>query len=207
LKVWDTPKDGKKYELSADVAEGDPAGDYSSVHVVDKQTWTVVAVWHGHRNPLEFANILDSLGRYYNTAEIAVEVPGPGHTTVQKLHELGYPELYKYDQDKFGWRTDMSSRHNLISTLMDAIRGGHCVIQDRDTMDELYNFIRNENSMKIEAREGTHDDRVMSLGIALQCIRVNPYYEPRTRDLALRRVNTVLTKPKTFMGRRKSTGY
>lgn len=182
LKIWKEPETSVPYEIGADVSEGDQTGDYSSAHVVDKRNWNVVAIWHGHRNPLDFASILDSLGRYYNTSEISVEVNGPGIATVQKLVELGYPALYRYAPDKYGFRTDMSTRYNMLSTLMDAIRGGEVKIYDRDTLDEMYNFIRNERTAKIEAREGTHDDRVMSLGITLQCIRINPFFEPRPKD-------------------------
>ena len=206
LKVWDEPRDGEAYELGVDVAEGDATGDYSSIHVVDKRSWRVVAAWHGHRNPMELANIVDSLGRYYNTGEVAVEVPGPGIATVGKLVELGYPALYKYDTDKYGWRTDMSTRNFLVSTMLDSIRGNDVTIRDRDTLDELYNIIRNPKNMKIEAREGTHDDRFMSLGITLQCIRVNPFFEPRKRDSHLfKRLASVV--PERSSGRRRATGY
>jgi hypothetical protein len=207
LKVWEEPFDGEPYEIGVDVAEGDKTGDYSSVHVVNKRNWRVVAVWHGHRNPLELANIVDSLGRYYNTAEVAVEVPGPGVATVGKLVELGYPQLYRYDTDKYGWRTDMSTRNHLIATLLDSVRGSHVTIRDRETLDECYNLIRNPRTMKIEAREGTYDDRMMSLGITLQCIRVNPYFEPRRKDaLGLRRMSSIITQ-KPVGHRVKATGY
>ncbi len=207
LKIWEEPRDGEVYELAADVAEGDKTGDYSSIHVINKRSLRVSAIWHGHRNPMEFANIIDSLGRYYNTCEVAVEVPGPGVATVGKLRELGYPQLYKYDTDKFGWRTDMNTRNHLIANLLDSVRGGHVTIRDRDTLDEMYNLIRNPRTMKIEAREGTYDDRMLSLGIALQCIRINPFFEPRRKDaFSLRRLPTVLsTKPTGH--RMKATGY
>lgn len=206
LKIWHPPHPSADYLIGADVAEGDATGDYSSAHVIDKRNWEVVALWHGHRNAFEFAEILNNLGRYYDSAHIAVEVNGPGLATVEKLKELGYPSLYKYDQDSYGFRTTQQTRHNLISTMMDAIRDGSLIVRDRETLDEMYNFIR-VPSGKIEAREGTNDDRVMSLGIALQCVRVNPFYEPTTRHhrspLA---ISSITGSPRPLGGHKRRTG-
>jgi hypothetical protein len=208
LRIWNTPEASADYHIGADVAEGDSTGDYSSAHVVDKRNWSVVAHWHGHRNAFEFAEVLNHLGRYYDTAQISVEVNGPGLATVEKLKELGYPLLYKYDKDKYGFRTTQQTRHNLISTFMDAVRDGSLIVRDRDTLDEMYNFIRAKGTGKIEAREETNDDRVMSLGIALQCIRVNPFYEPTTKH---RRsplvISSLASEPRAIGGHRRRTGY
>jgi len=207
LKIWQEPRDGEKYMIGVDVAEGDVEGDFCSAHVVLKINWSVVAHWHGRRNPLELAVGMDSLGRYYDGAEMAVELNGPGVATVERLRELGYPALYNHQPGKPGWRTDMASRSNMLATFMDAVRGGDCKIRDRDTLDELYNFIRNEKTQKIEARNGTHDDRVMSLGIALQCIRINPYVELRPRDRARMKTTTSMINDRPLGFRRKATGY
>ena len=206
LKVWQTPEDGVEYQVSGDVAEGDLTGNYSSAHVVDKRNWAVVAVWHGHRTPFEFAKVLYNLGTWYNTAEIAPEVPGPGISTVEKLVEMGYPSIHKHDLDKYGWRTDTASRHNMLTTLMDAVKDGSLLIRDRDTMDEMYNFVRNEKTMKIEARQGCLDDRVMSLGIAVQCIRVNPFHEETNRHRN-RTFSTSIFAGSEPRKRRSATGY
>ena len=212
LKIWTEPEGEAEYEIGVDVSEGDEEGDYSSLHVVDKRNWSVVAHWHGHRTPFEIAKIAYDLGFYYNVAELAVEIPGPGHATITKLVEMGYPKLYKYDTDKYGWRSDMATRHNMISTFLDAIREGSVKVKDRDTMDEMYNLIRNPRTQKIEAREGTHDDRVLSLGIALQCIRVNPFEEPTKQ---MKKMGWFGGRESVVMGgsdgksqvRRRSTGY
>jgi hypothetical protein len=182
LSIWLSPEEEADYEIGADVAEGDEGGDYSAAYVVNKRTWEVVAIWYGQVTPFEFAVVLDNLGRYYNQAEIAVEKPGPGASTVEKLQELRYPLLFKYDRDKVGFLNNVQTRSNLISTFIDAVKDGSVKVRDRATLDEMYNFIRNPRTMKIEAREGCHDDRVMGLGITLQCIRINPYYEPGPRE-------------------------
>lgn len=209
LRIWHPPVSAADYLIGADVAEGDSTGDYSSAHVVDKRNWEVVAHWHGHRNAFEFAEILDHLGRHYDTAHIAVEVNGPGLATIEKLRERGYPSLYKYEKDKYGFRTTQHSRHNMITTLMDSIKDGSVMVRDRDTLDEMYNFIRAEGTGKIEAREGTNDDRVMSLGIALQCVRVNPFFEATSKGRSRSITIGSLTPPPRPIGggHKRRTGY
>lgn len=205
LKIWQQPKDDCQYEIGGDVAEGAMDGDYSSAHVVNKKTWEVVAHWHGFCDPFQFAHQLYKLGLYYKRAELAPEINGPGLATLTKLVELGYPVIYEYDLGKKGFRTDLRTRHNLISTLQDSVRDGSVKIYDRDTMDEMYNFIRNPGTGKFEARENCFDDRVMSLGIALQCIRLNPVH-----DLPEKKKRVYLgrnDREKEGSRRRSSTGY
>lgn len=206
LKVWETSRQGNEYEIGADIAEGDSEGDYSSAHVVNRKTWELVAHWHGHIDPLKFADVLFSLGRYYNIAELAVEVNGPGIATVSRLSEKGYANMYQVD-GKPGFRTDVRTRYNMIATLLEAIKTTSCRIKDRDTIDEMYNFIRNQVTQKMEARESCHDDRVMSLGIALQCVRINPMYEPPLQSTMLSRRNKPFLNRDKETSRRSSTGY
>jgi hypothetical protein len=205
LRIFKEPEANAEYEIGVDSAEGDELGDYSSAHVVNKKTWEVVAIWHGHRAPFEYGKIVSHLGYYYNTAEIAVEVPGPGISVVAKLVELGYPAVYKYDTEKYGWINNVATRTNMLSTLLGAVKDGSVKIKDRYTLDEMCDFIRNEKTQKIEAREGSHDDRVMSLGIALQCIRVNPFYEPLPRNRRTPIFAASVVPERT--GRRSATGY
>ena len=192
LKIWKMPNSRLQYEIGVDVAEGDEEGDYSSIHVLDKSNFEFVAHWHGHINPLDLAKVAMDIGFFYNTAEICVELPGPGISTINKLVEQDYPALYNYDKSKPGWRNDTASRHNMLTYFMGAIQDGSVTIQDRDTLDEMYNLIRHERTRRIQAMEQCHDDRVMSAGIALWCNSVNPFYE-QPHNLRLRREPAVVS--------------
>jgi hypothetical protein len=200
LLIYETPKDGEEYVCGADTSEGVAGGDYSSAHVVNKRSWKVCAVWHGMIDPLAFGDVLYLLGLYFNTAEMAPEINNMGIATVKRLQERGYTFLYQHEKGKVGWRTDMRTRANAISTLQEVIRDGSGELRDRGTLDEFYNFIRHDDG-KIEAREGCHDDRVMSAGIAYQICRVNPFYEVSPRYQSLHR------KPIQHTVSRRRTGY
>lgn len=205
LKVWETPRVGDRYMISADVAEGDAAGDYSSAHVINRMTWEVDAHWHGQIDPLEFGDILFSLGQFYNLAEIAPEVNGPGIATVSRLKEREYPSIFSEDE-KPGFRTDIRSRHNMIATLLEAVKDKSARIRDRVTVDEMYNFIRNPVTQKMEARESCHDDCVMSLAIGLHCIRINPMFRPPVQRGGVSRIGLSHLRP-ADAPRRSPTGY
>lgn len=177
LKIWEKPKPYKEYVIGADVAEGLKGGDFSVATVVDISTMAVVARWRGHCDPDKFGEVLGALGTYYNYALIGVEVNNHGLTTVQKLRDTFYTNLYKrdrgYDEEwetptvNLGWKTDMRTKRLMIDDLIKLVR--ERVIKDKDTVfiNEAFSYVRDERG-RMNAEEGSHDDVVMSTAIAYQ---------------------------------------
>ena len=177
LKIWGKPKPYKEYVIGADVAEGLKGGDFSVATVVDTSTMAVVARWRGHCDPDKFGEILGALGTYYNYALIGVEVNNHGLTTVQKLRDTFYTNLYKrdrgYDEEwetptvNLGWKTDMRTKRLMIDDLIKLVR--ERVIKDKDIVfiNEAFSYVRDERG-RMNAEEGSHDDVVMSTAIAYQ---------------------------------------
>ena len=177
LKVWEKPQPYKEYVIGADVAEGLKGGDFSVATVVDISTMAVVARWRGHCDPDKFGEILGALGTYYNYALIGVEVNNHGLTTVQKLRDTFYTNLYKrdrgYDEEwetptvNLGWKTDMRTKRLMIDDLIKLVR--ERVIKDKDIVfiNEAFSYVRDERG-RMNAEEGSHDDAVMSTAIAYQ---------------------------------------
>lgn len=177
LKIWEKPKPYKEYVIGADVAEGLKGGDFSVATVVDVSTMGVVARWRGHCDPDKFGEILGALGAYYNYALIGVEVNNHGLTTVQKLRDTFYTNLYKrdrgYDEEwetptvNLGWKTDMRTKRLMIDDLIKLVR--ERVIKDKDIVfiNEAFSYVRDERG-RMNAEEGSHDDVVMSTAIAYQ---------------------------------------
>jgi len=177
LKIWEKPKPYKEYVIGADVAEGLKGGDFSVATVVDISTMAVVARWRGHCDPDKFGEYLGALGTYYNYALIGVEVNNHGLTTVQKLRDTFYTNLYKrdrgYDEEwetptvNLGWKTDMRTKRLMIDDLIKLVR--ERVIKDRDIVfiNEAFSYVRDERG-RMNAEEGSHDDVVMSTAIAYQ---------------------------------------
>ena len=176
LWVWENPLAAHKYVISADVSRGD-AKDYSTCHVIDVTTCEVVAEYKGKIPPDRFGEMLDALGRQYNDALLAPENNTFGYTTVMKLKELNYPNIYyqksrgvylgnyipQAEKDVGGFSTQGQSRVQIISKLEEMIRNKMIRCYSQRLYDELKTFIW--KGQKAQAMRGQHDDLVMSLAI------------------------------------------
>lgn len=175
LKVWEEPKIGQHYIVAADVAEGLRDGDFSSADVINHRTGKQVAQWHGKCDPDEFAIILEALGHRYNTAWLVPEKNNHGMTvlTVLNSREVAYPKIYAEmvpdppgkPRKRLGWVTSNATRPMIVDNLIKEVREGSHGIQCAETFEEMMSFKRQDNG-RMEADEGMHDDRVISIGIA-----------------------------------------
>lgn len=177
LKIFEMPVRGHEYVIGGDVAEGLATGDYSVADVVDVTTMKTVARWRGHCDPDRFGEILGAMGCLYNYALIGVEVNNHGLTTVQKLRDTFYTNLYKrergYDEDfeeptsNLGWKTDVRTKRLAIDGLIKLIREG--IVEDQDIVfvEEAFAYVRDDRG-RMNAEEGEHDDTVMAKAIAYQ---------------------------------------
>lgn len=164
----------EQYVIGADVAKGIRGGDWSVAHVLDSKK-RQTAVLRCQVIPDYFAEMLVALGERYNMAFMAVEANDHGVLTVNRLFkEFNYPHLYtnvQYDkeQDKetviAGFVTNVKTRPMILDKLRAAMRDREITVQDKETLREMQTFIVNESG-KMEAEAGQHDDCVLSLAIA-----------------------------------------
>jgi hypothetical protein len=113
--VYRDPEPDHAYLIGVDLGEGVDGGDYSVAIIIDKVTGEEVAIYHGLIPADLFGYKLDTWGRKYNNAYMAVEINGHGLTTVTALKNKMYPSMYfrpskfetvgMYNSDKMGWRT------------------------------------------------------------------------------------------------------
>jgi hypothetical protein len=177
LTVWEYPKENHVYVIGADVAEGLEHGDYSSAHVIDARLGTVVAHWHGHIDVDLFGEQLALLGEWYNFALVGVESNNHGLTTLKALVRAKYKNIYRQRRldkrkaaptESLGWRTTSASKPLAIDELGKAIREASIDLKCANTIGELRTYVR-EGDGKMHG--SPHDDRVMSLAIAVQMIK------------------------------------
>jgi hypothetical protein len=175
LKVWEEPRSGEAYIISADVAEGLRDGDYSCADVINHRTGQQVAQWHGHLdadNIHEFADVLAGLGRRYNVALLVPERNNHGLAVVTQLYHEGYPNLYVETvpdppgkpRKRYGWVTSRSTRPLIIDNLISEMTEGSHGIVCAETFDEMLSFKRQDNG-KMEADLNRFDDRVLCIAI------------------------------------------
>ena len=178
LRVWRVPDRSDTYVIGGDTAEGLPHGDYSSAHVLSVTTGEVVATWHGRIDPDLFGKqVLYHLAATYNWALLGVERNGSGMTTLSALNNAEYPNLYfttMFDRNqdittkKFGWTTSKVTRPLMLDELNEAIREDALSVWCEGTRQELLTFVRDDNG---KGRGSPHDDRVISLAIAVQMLK------------------------------------
>jgi len=119
---------------------------------------------------------LETLGLYYNEAFIVIENnEGAGQSISDMLYlNYEYPNMYR-DRDEanksykkfYGFRTTLKTRPLIINMMKIFIEEGKLIVQDRNTIEEFFNFIKSDNiRIKYEAEEGYKDDMIMSLAIA-----------------------------------------
>ena len=173
LAVWEMPKKEESYDLAADVALGGPDGDFSVLVVIERYGKRVMAVWRGKMDPFDFADLIESVGNFYNTAQVAVEVTGPGYATNHKLNST-YANLYRGRdrtqatnklKSKTGWDTSQKSKRYMISLARTQFRK-YPQLRSRGLWMELTRFVDYGNEV-YRGAPGFHDDYVMAYLIAL----------------------------------------
>lgn len=197
----DTASGRKVSNRSFDDAHNERGGrDFSCADVFEVHTRRQVAQLHGGMYPEEFARQLNWLGYLYGSeahgrrfpALLAVERNHEsGHTVLRKLQrDFEYPNLYRSRQINtarnavtpiIGWVTDKRTRMPMLDELAESVRDGSITIHSADTIREMQTFVQLEDG-KPQAQEGTHDDRVISLGICLQIARTKNH-EPTVTEL------------------------
>lgn len=176
LKVYVDLDTQENYTIGADISIGvrDKKSDWSVAQVLDSKK-NQVAVWRGQVHPDYFADILEALGYYYNTAMIAPERNSHGLLTAVKLgRDLAYPKVFTdiaegqisdRESINIGFLTTVKTKPLIIDRLRASLREKEVTLNDKTTINELLSFVVWESG-EMKAEEGCHDDTVMSLAIA-----------------------------------------
>ncbi len=183
LSIWKMPDPMQRYAIGADIAAGDPRGDYSCASVVSS-TGEEVAVIHGHIPQREFTRLVCDLGARYGNAVVAIERNSIGELALDLvMNVLNYPNIYEQN-GKPGWLTTgnnsgTGTKDQLISTYKEALMQGHYRTFNAETIRETMEFREDPKTHKTSAPRGRHDDRLMATMIALMAsytIPIMPLY-------------------------------
>ncbi len=171
IDIYELPKTGYPYVLAGDTAgEG---SDYFTGQVLNNVTGKQAAKLRKQFDADEYTRQMYCLGKYYNTALIGIEANFDTYP-IKKLIEYGYDKQYIREKEdtytmknekRFGFKTDKITRPLILSMLQAIVNDNIDLINDKETLEEMLVFIRNEKG-RPEAQEGCHDDLVMALAIA-----------------------------------------
>lgn len=172
IKIYHDVEKNNPYVVGGDTA-GEGSDNFTG-QVLNNITGKQVAVLKQKFGEIEYTRQMYCLGMYYNEALIGIETNYSTYPTV-KLAEMNYPKLYIRDKNpddyrekletKIGVNTNKSTRPHMLAILQTVVLELIEDIEDKDTLDEMINFIVNEKG-KAEAQEGCHDDLVMGMAIA-----------------------------------------
>jgi len=164
FRIWREPIKGEQYTLSADSAGG--GAEASSAAAVIDDGLRAVATFKGKLQPKVFAGFLDTMGRYYNNALLAVERNTPGDSVLAEL--MQYPNLY-FQRDfitgkvtgKPGWWTSGPTKSYMVSKLREMLPQFECWDSEIVRQARGYRFV------KFEPVNQTDDDLVIAVMIGL----------------------------------------
>ena len=167
LKIYEDPLKGHYYVMTVDVSQG-RGKDYSSFSVFDvtQKPFRQVAVYNNNAiSPLLFPDIIVKTAQAYNDAVTIIENNNVGQIVCNAIYyDHEYENLFVESTVKaggIGVTTTKKTKRLGVSTLKDLIEQSKLEINDAETIAQLSMF--EESGSSYEAKQGYHDDLVMTL--------------------------------------------
>lgn len=184
FSLWEKPEEGIRYFIGVDSAEGlGGSSDYSVAEVIDREGYQVAEFRSNKIKPYEFVEIINCLGRWFNTAYLVVEKASAGQTVCDRLYnDVQYPLMYKYKswdargscKRKPGFETTKQSKQRIIDDFVELHSKDLLCINSETLLQEMKMFVYKDGSAK--ASIGYHDDTVMAMAMALFGAKEMPNY-------------------------------
>jgi hypothetical protein len=194
-EVWDEGRVEHRYLCVVDIGGRSKKADWSVICVIDRY-WmlygdkpAVCAQWYGHCDIDQLAWKAVQVAQWYDEALLVIEsntiethdndrwVEG-GDQAPYIFREIRdvYANLYTRRQTaeeirnhqpaKYGFHTNVKTKPEIISTLVECVRERLYVERDERCLNELSTYVRRQNG-SYGATEGAHDDLLMTRAIGL----------------------------------------
>lgn len=176
--IFKEPIYGHRYRIAIDpiTAQSDDT-DYFCMHVMDTTNNEQVATFRekGLQDE-DYADWAVSIGTIYNKAELCPEINVANGFIVAVNARRYYRWFYQNQKNRAdrspGLRTTVSSKAYFIDALGTMLDRGSIILHDKETIDELRNFVRvvksrtdGTKSIRMMAKGHGHDDAVAALWI------------------------------------------
>lgn len=182
MDIFEEPVPKHTYVLCADVSEGQGL-DYSTFSIFDvtEIPYKQVAKYRSNEiSPMLLPAVIYSAATQYNEAFVLIEINSIGLQVADILHfELSYENLLKFqikgkqgqqasggfaagkNKLAFGLKVTAQSKMIGCSNLKTMIENDKLIVNDEDTITELFSFSADKKTFKAE--EGQNDDLAMTL--------------------------------------------
>jgi hypothetical protein len=183
IAIWEEPKLNVQYDIGVDVSVGSKdSADWSVAEVIRRDTCEQVCEVHVHVDPENLGTMLYWLGKYYNTAQLTVEMNGPGYSTHGQLGSMAYPYIYTWRHRERavptfstykGWKTQHDSKQLMVGSTVHRFNERKLIVYSRVLWDEMLNFVQSSPGI-FQASTG-NDDAVVALMIGVQGAKDESY--------------------------------
>ena len=201
LRVWELPRrpNEDRYVIGADAGGGLPHNDPSAAIVLSRATGNLVAEWHGHLLPREFAGEIAKLGWWYHDAYVVPEVEPSalGRSVCDELENLGYSNLYMQRREqnigdppvkRYGLPMGRGNKVRILGIAQGALSDKFGTIPNRELLLELLGFVQHVDG-SYSGDDGIHDDRAMAWMLAHAGLEREGKWEPVREPIAPRDVS------------------
>jgi len=175
IHIFSRPRVGVKYVAGLDVGEG-VGLHYSCLAIIGKdglQSEVAAVIYSNTVGTDAFAYEADKLCREYFEPLLNFDNIGIGRAVADKLHELGYTNLYNAKRGdvkgKDGWAFNRNNRRELMVKLIEAINNGSLKTKFKPQVKELMEqqWVNGYS----EATGKTHGDSVDALMLGLEMLK------------------------------------
>jgi len=183
LKIWEDPIPGEKYVIGIDPSSGEPGStDMAGIEVfrvLDRRTGIIAsqaAEWHGKLDAKILGWLAVDIGVMYNKALLVPEAFGYGHAVIDAILDRDYWDVIKrkvmdalsrVSKDKYGWKTDPTSKPSMLTLGRYCINNKMIVIKSESLVDEMMIYVRDAYGPGASAYGRGKDDLVMAFLIML----------------------------------------
>ena len=172
--MFKKPEFGERYRIAIDpIASNSDVSDYFVAHVFNLSNNEQVAVLRVRGMSVEdCSDLLLCMAKLYNRAELCPESNIAESLVIliraQRYYNWYYQTEAQRAKKEPGIRTTATGKEDMTRRVQLMLTNRKIIIHDKDTLDELSNFIKKRTKsgvIKMEARGKGHDDLVMALCI------------------------------------------
>lgn len=168
LEIYKLPEAGREYVIGVDTAEGNPTSDDSAATVLDRESLEECAALVGKIEPTVLGGHVDTLGVFYNMADVMVERNNHGHTVIANLKDHSKLKRLAGWDKKEGWLSNSKGKVLLYNGAADAFRDGVTIMHSFGTYTQMSSI----EGSTLRAPDDDHDDRSDSYALAIQGAKV-----------------------------------
>lgn len=186
LFIYHMPRRSMKHYGGVDVASGSGGNnDNSTISIFNAEGQQTASFYTNDIPVYKFAEIVNSIGRFFNYAFICVERNSYGLPLLEKLRkEYGYMNLLKQKifnekgkkKLQLGFMTTNTTKPILVNDMKENFELGLINIECVQTLEEMKIYQDNNGKMGNKRGANLHDDLVISVAMACQAMKQSKYY-------------------------------